>query len=102
MELKISKTILLLLAAAGLSGTVNGANLLEENSSFEVGRWGFDPILNAFVQNWPNAVRPQVTDETAADGKYSLKISNLSGMDSVKVIFPPIKFDGKTNVMVSF
>lgn len=101
-RVKISKITVLLLAAAGLFGTVNGANLLEENSSFEVGRWGFDPILNAFVQNWPNAVRPQVTDETAVDGKYSLKVSNISGMDSVKVIFPPMKFDGKTKVTVSF
>ena len=102
MELKISKIISLLLAAVGMFVTANGANLLEENSSFEVGRWGFGPILNAFVQNWPSAVRPQVTDETAVDGKYSLKVSNISGMDSVKVIFPPMKFDGKTKVTVSF
>ena len=100
--MKIHAIILSVLAAAGLIGTVNGANLLEQNSSFEVGRWGFDPILDAFVQNWPTAVRPQVTDETAADGKYSLKVSNVSGMDSVRVIFPPVKFDGKTLVTVSF
>lgn len=82
--------------------SLNAENLLNENSSFEVGRWGYGVTPMVFTKNWSSYVMPKVTDETAAHGQYSLQLSNPSGMDALVVYLPPIKFSDRTKVTISF
>ncbi|MDZ4198451.1 MAG: hypothetical protein U1E27_04105, partial [Kiritimatiellia bacterium] len=86
----------------GLTGPVTAQNLLIENSSFEAGLHGFDPLPYVFVRNWETFRYPEITSETAAHGEKSLKLFNPSGMDMVRVIFPPIQFSERTRLVVSF
>ncbi|MEK6795787.1 MAG: sugar-binding protein [Spirochaetota bacterium] len=82
--------------------SLGAENLIIENSSFEVGRAGYDANPGVFIRNWDRFVMPAVTGETAAHGAKSLKIMNPSGMDAVQVFFPALSFKEKTHIVISF
>ncbi len=89
------------LALLSLS-SMSAGNLIVENSSFEAGRWGYDAAPDVYQRNWSKFVYPEINAETAAHGKYSLKISNPTGMDAVMLCFPAVEFKEKTHVVGSF
>ncbi|MCF6176800.1 MAG: hypothetical protein L3J71_13660 [Victivallaceae bacterium] len=99
---KINKLTLVIIMLMASSTFTFGKNLITENPSFEVGRWGFDPMPYVFIRNWQKYIYPVVTDKTAAHGKYSLKLSNPTGMDALDICFTPFKITQKTPVIVSF
>ena len=91
------------LAALVLSASLlTAANLITDNSSFETGRWGHDAVPCAFIRNWPSFIHPEITDAAAAHGKFSLKMVNASGMDSVFLVFPAFKIPARTKLTISF
>lgn len=91
-----------IIALALSASLLTAANLITDNSSFETGRWGYDAVPYAFIRNWPTFVYPELTDATAAHGRYSLKMMNASGMDSVFLVFSAFKVPERTKLTVSF
>jgi hypothetical protein len=98
----MKRFILLILATAFLAIPLAAENLIIENSSFEAGNWGFDAVPYAWVRSWPQVVQPQVVDETAAHGRFSLRLDNGSGHDAAWVSFPAVAPGSPALVTLSF